>query len=621
MVDDATSTTVPGSATAATHRCGDGRPTHRGTGRDDDPAASATGSFRRPAAQLETASVALQKFVELPLLTAVVQHPDRSLWFTSQTGEVWKMVEGGQPEIVLDLRPRWRRGPKAPSGACSASASTRSTDGCSSTSTTPPATRTSCRTHSDADGRPDPASRWEVLFVDQPGIGHKGGGIVFDENGVMMLALGDGGGSRGRDAQDYSKLLGGIIRIIPRTSGPGYDIPGDNPFIGQEGIAPELFAKGLRNPWGFCRDAPTGDMWITDVGEDTVEEVNHIPAGTSGMNFGWYFLEGTQVRYDGAPQPNQPPIWEYLHNQFGPASIGGCVYRGAAIPALQGAYVFSDMSGPMFAIGEGYAPVRLPPARAGPHRHGREDGRRRRADHPDVAQRRVSPGPRVTWMHQVASFGGDVPVRHAGAVMPASLIARLRLVAGASLAGRRFGGRIIDRNLSATMRPAPATVECGGGGRQRADPTTMTETTTQVAVNGGSDRGGNGATILDRVVVRFAGDSGDGMQLTGDRFTSVSASYGNDLSTLPEFPAEIRAPAGTVHGVSSFQVHISDHPITTPGDEPNVLVAMNPAALRADLGRLEPGGTLIVNEDAFDDRNLEKAGYTLPTGQDDQPAR
>ena len=140
----------------------------------------------------------------------------------------------------------------------------------------------------------------------------------------------------------------------------------------------------------------------------------------------------------------------------------------------------------------------------------------------------------------------------------------------------------------------------------------MTETTS-VTVNGGNTEDG-AATTLDRVVVRFAGDSGDGMQLTGDRFTSVSAAYGNDLSTLPEYPAEIRAPAGTVHGVSSFQVHISDHPITTPGDEPNVLVAMNPAALRADLNRLEPGGTLIVNEDAFDDRNLEKAGYTDPGG-------
>lgn len=118
------------------------------------------------------------------------------------------------------------------------------------------------------------------------------------------------------------------------------------------------------------------------------------------------------------------------------------------------------------------------------------------------------------------------------------------------------------------------------------------------------------ASVLDRLVVRFSGDSGDGMQLTGDRFTSVSATFGNDLSTLPDFPAEIRAPAGTVNGVSSFQVHISDHEITTPGDEPNVLVAMNPAALKADLHRLETGGTLIVNEDAFDERNLDKAHYT-----------
>jgi 2-oxoglutarate/2-oxoacid ferredoxin oxidoreductase subunit alpha len=114
---------------------------------------------------------------------------------------------------------------------------------------------------------------------------------------------------------------------------------------------------------------------------------------------------------------------------------------------------------------------------------------------------------------------------------------------------------------------------------------------------------------LDRLVIRFAGDSGDGMQLTGDRFTSASALFGNDLATLPEFPAEIRAPAGTLAGVSAFQVHISDHEINTPGDAPNVLVAMNPAALRAELHRLEPGGSVIVNVDTFDERNLAKAGY------------
>ena len=114
---------------------------------------------------------------------------------------------------------------------------------------------------------------------------------------------------------------------------------------------------------------------------------------------------------------------------------------------------------------------------------------------------------------------------------------------------------------------------------------------------------------IDRVIIRFAGDSGDGMQLTGDRFTSVSAQFGNDLATLPEFPAEIRAPAGTLAGVSAFQIHISDHDITTPGDAPQVLVAMNPAALKSELHRLEGGGALILNVDTFDERNLAKAGY------------
>jgi 2-oxoglutarate ferredoxin oxidoreductase subunit alpha len=114
---------------------------------------------------------------------------------------------------------------------------------------------------------------------------------------------------------------------------------------------------------------------------------------------------------------------------------------------------------------------------------------------------------------------------------------------------------------------------------------------------------------LDRVVIRFAGDSGDGMQLTGGRFTSETAVLGNDLSTLPDFPAEIRAPAGSLPGVSGFQVHFADHDILTPGDAPNVLVAMNPAALKTNVRDLPKGGTLIVDRDAFTDRNLTKAGY------------
>lgn len=114
----------------------------------------------------------------------------------------------------------------------------------------------------------------------------------------------------------------------------------------------------------------------------------------------------------------------------------------------------------------------------------------------------------------------------------------------------------------------------------------------------------------DRVIIRFAGDSGDGMQLAGARFTSETALLGNDLSTLPDFPAEIRAPAGSLPGVSGFQIHFSDHDILTPGDAPNVLVAMNPAALKMNLRDLPRGATIIVNRDAFAERNLQKAGYS-----------
>src|SRR5437763_9699176 len=121
----------------------------------------------------------------------------------------------------------------------------------------------------------------------------------------------------------------------------------------------------------------------------------------------------------------------------------------------------------------------------------------------------------------------------------------------------------------------------------------------------------------ERVVVRFAGDSGDGMQLTGDRFTNATAMLGNDLATLPDFPAEIRAPAGTLAGESAFQIHFASRDILTPGDRPNVLLAMNPAALKSNIASLEKGGTLIVNGDAFIKRNLEKAGYAENTLEDD----
>src|SRR6516162_9807969 len=115
---------------------------------------------------------------------------------------------------------------------------------------------------------------------------------------------------------------------------------------------------------------------------------------------------------------------------------------------------------------------------------------------------------------------------------------------------------------------------------------------------------------VEAVVIRFVGDSGDGMQLTGTEFTKASALYGNDLATFPDFPAEIRAPAGTLAGVSGFQLNFSSQEVFTPGDEPSVLVAMNPAALMVNLEDLPPNGVLIIDKEGFTDANLKKAGYT-----------
>ncbi|TCP53156.1 2-oxoglutarate ferredoxin oxidoreductase subunit alpha [Tamaricihabitans halophyticus] len=136
-------------------------------------------------------------------------------------------------------------------------------------------------------------------------------------------------------------------------------------------------------------------------------------------------------------------------------------------------------------------------------------------------------------------------------------------------------------------------------------------------VDGGQSVAVSDVRKVDRVVIRFAGDSGDGMQLTGDRFTSEAAAFGNDLATLPNFPAEIRAPQGTLPGVSSFQLHFADYDILTPGDRPDVLVAMNPAALKANIGDVPHGGTVIVNTDEFNKRNLAKVGYESNPLEDD----
>ena len=123
------------------------------------------------------------------------------------------------------------------------------------------------------------------------------------------------------------------------------------------------------------------------------------------------------------------------------------------------------------------------------------------------------------------------------------------------------------------------------------------------------ERGSSGIVELGEITVRFCGDSGDGMQLAGTQMTTTSAIFGNDVSTLPDFPAEIRAPAGSLAGVSGFQLHFGSRKLLTPGDRVNALIAMNPAALKTNIEDLEPGGVLLVNDDAFNKQNLAKAGY------------
>jgi glucose/arabinose dehydrogenase len=201
-----------------------------------------------------------------------------------------------------------------------------------------------------ADGVAVPASERLVLTEHQPGPGHNGGGLVFGPAGDLYIGFGDGGGSNGEDARDHTKLLGKIVRIVPRLDGPGYDVPADNPFVGQEGIRPEIYAWGLRNPWRLSLDVPTGDIWLGDVGNETIEEIDRIPAGRAGMDFGWNRWEGSTQRRADAPADAVPPVFEWGRDK-GIAAVGGYVYRGSAMPALRGAYVFGDLTGRMWFLG------------------------------------------------------------------------------------------------------------------------------------------------------------------------------------------------------------------------------------------------------------------------------
>jgi glucose/arabinose dehydrogenase len=195
----------------------------------------------------------------------------------------------------------------------------------------------------DNPDQADAASQQIILQVDQPYANHNGGQIAFGPDGYLYIALGDGGsqGDPQGNGQNPSALLGKILRID--VNADTYAIPEDNPFVGDSSAAPEVWAMGFRNPWRFSFDRATGDLYIADVGQNELEEINFQPAdSTGGENYGWNIYEGSQ-RYSTAAEPTGlvMPIAEYPHNQ-GCSVTGGYVYRGAALPELQGVYFFGD---------------------------------------------------------------------------------------------------------------------------------------------------------------------------------------------------------------------------------------------------------------------------------------
>jgi glucose/arabinose dehydrogenase len=221
------------------------------------------------------------------------------------------------------------------------------------------------------DGTFDPASRRVLLEIDQPYANHNGGDLAIGPDGLLYVGMGDGGsgGDPQRYSLDLSSLLGKILRIDPASpeGDRPYTVPADNPFVGVEGARPEIFAIGLRNPWRFTFDPVTADLWIADVGQNAFEEVNLVPAPAdgsiagAGASFGWSAFEGTE-RFN-ADQPAEghvPPVLTYPHGADCSVS-GGAPYRGTAIPALVGWYVYADYcSGNVWGLNLGLGRSLLP---------------------------------------------------------------------------------------------------------------------------------------------------------------------------------------------------------------------------------------------------------------------
>jgi glucose/arabinose dehydrogenase len=310
---------------------------------------SGNSSSRGGSGKLASAKVKLTPITNLDDPTAfTIREGDRALYVTEQVGRVRAVRNGTlDPQPALDLTADVRSG-----GEQGLLGLAFSSDG----------TRLYVNyTNRNGDTRvdeytmrgdtADPGSRREMLAIEGLQPNHNGGEVSFGPDGLLYIGTGDGGGAGdsgsghapGGNGQSLDTLLGKILRIDPTPSGGRpYGIPSGNPFASGGG-QPEIWAYGLRNPWRFSWDRETNDMWIADVGQNAWEEIDFVPAGQgAGTNFGWNRLEGTHQFSGEPPRGAVPPIFEYPLTGGTCAAIGGYVYRGSKIPALTGAYLYSD---------------------------------------------------------------------------------------------------------------------------------------------------------------------------------------------------------------------------------------------------------------------------------------
>jgi glucose/arabinose dehydrogenase len=338
-------------------------------GRVASSSAPRSTSSAAPPADLGGAHVGLTQVATLESPTGMaVRGGDPALYLLEQPGRVRRLQDGRvDPQPVLDISRMVRSGGEqgllgiafSPDGAY---VYLDYTDTNGDTRIVEYATR--------SDGI-DAATRRELLFVKQPYPNHNGGQLAFGPDGALYIGLGDGGsqGDPQGNGQSLRTMLGKILRIAPRpANGKQYGIPADNPFVGRADALPEIWAYGLRNPWRFSFDPLTGDLWIGDVGQNAWEEIDRQAAGShGGQNYGWNRLEATHSYSGQAPANAVPPLVEYSHDGGNCSITGGYVYRGSALPALRGSYLYGDYCGGWIAAVAITADGVSEPKQLGPH--------------------------------------------------------------------------------------------------------------------------------------------------------------------------------------------------------------------------------------------------------------